>query len=180
MADVDGLIALDAELRTTLPIYSRTIDGALCGATAVDAVNSRFLRSLAISGSAELREMLAPEPTLTPHRLRIIARLGEDGRIEHGVELANGRRVLPDVRFLAADAAGDRWTAGSAVEVAGTEIGNIRSRRLADGRIELGFRAADGEAITPEIRYLPADLPVDVWLRSGEIEVPAVAPADSE
>ena len=122
----------------------------------------------------------APEPALTPHRLRIIARLGEDGRIEHGVELANGRRVLPEVRFLAADAAVDRWTAGSAVEVAGTEIGTIRSRLLADGRVELGFRAADGEAITPEIRYLPADLPVDVWLRSGEIEVPPVAPADSE
>ena len=65
----------------------------------------------------------------------------------------------------------------SGIEVAGAEIGKIRTRRLADGRIELGFRSAAGEAIEPEIRYLPADLAVDVWLRSGEIEVP---PAESE
>ena len=179
VADVDGLIALDAELRDVLPVYGRVIDGAVCGAAGVDSVNSRFLRSLSIAGSAELRELLAPESTPSPHRLRIIARLGEDGRVEHGVELANRVRVLPTARFLAADATADQWSVTSAVEVRGAEIGQIRTRRLADGRIELGFRSAAGEAIEPEIRYLPADMPVDVWLRSGEIEVPP-APAEPE
>ena len=179
VADADDLIALDGELRAVLPIYGRATDGVLCGASRVDAVNSGFLRSLALTGSAELRQMLAPEPTPSPHRLRIIARLSEDGRIEHGVELANRRQVVPTARFLAADAPADQWRVTSAVEVAGGEIGAIRTRRLADGRIELGFRSAAGEAIEPEVRYLPADMPVDVWLRSGEIEVPP-APADSE
>ena len=180
-ADVDDLVALDGELRAVLPIYGRAIDGALCGATGVDAANSQFLRGLAISGSAELRALIAPEPTPSPHRLRIIARLGEDGRLEHGVELANRRQVLPTARFLPASATADQWSVTSAVEVAGAEIGQIRTRRLADGRIELGFRSAAGEVIEPEIRYLPADMPVDVWLRSGEIEVPpAPAPDESE
>ena len=180
VADVDDLLALDAEMRAALPIYGMANDGALCAASAVDAVNSRFLRALSIAGSAELRELLAPEPSPSPYRLRIIARLGEDGRIEHGVELASGRQVLPTVRFLASDATADQWRVSSGIEVAGTEIGKIRTRRLADGRVELAFRSADGEAIEPDIRYLPADLPVDVWLRTGEIEVPPAAPAESE
>ncbi len=178
-ADVDDLIALDGELRAVLPIYGRAIDGVLCGAVAVDPVNSAFLRSLALTGSAELRGLIAPETAPSPHRLRIIARLGEDGRIEHGVEFANRRQVLPTARFLGADAPAGQWRVTSAVEVAGAEIGTIRTRRLADGRIELGFRSAAGEAIEPEVRYLPADMPVDVWLRTGEIEVPP-APDDSE
>ena len=96
------------------------------------------------------------------------------------MELASGRQVLPTVRFLASDATADQWRVSSGIEVAGTEIGKIRTRRLADGRVELAFRSADGEAIEPDIRYLPADLPVDVWLRTGEIEVPPAAPAESE
>ena len=65
--------------------------------------------------------------------------------------------------------------------MAGGEIGTIRTRRLADGRFELGFRSAAGEAIEPEVRYLPADMPVNVWLRTGEIEVPpAPVPDESE
>ena len=66
----------------------------------------------------------------------------------------------------------NRWMVSSAVEVDGNPIGQIRTRRLADGRVELGFRNADGDPIAPDIRYLPADIPVGVWLRSSEIEVP--------
>ena len=40
---------------------------------------------------------------------------------------------------------------------------------LEDGRIELGFLSTDGERITPAIRFLPADMPSGVWMRSGEI-----------
>ena len=38
----------------------------------------------------------------------------------------------------------------------------------------MGFETAHGETVTPDIAYLPADLPVGVWFRSGEIEVPRV------
>ena len=64
------------------------------------------------------------------------------------------------------------WYVSSDVEVGGSSIGQIRSRRLADGRIEMGFRAANGEAFSPDILFLPAERPEGVWFRSGEIEVP--------
>ena len=177
LTGVDGLIALDAELRAGLPVYGLANDSALCRAARADAENSQFLQVLAIADSSEIRQLLAldpPELSEAPssHRLRIIARLGEDGHIEHGVELADGERILPSARLLPTDAAVDRWMVSSAVEVDGNPIGQIRTRRLADGRVELGFRNADGDPIAPDIRYLPADIPVGVWLRSSEIEVP--------
>ena len=173
-ADVDGLLALDAELRAALPVWGRATDAALCAAEGADGENSRFLERLAIDGSEELNELLlseAPEPP--PHRLRIIARLGDDGRIEHGIELA-GERILPSGRYLDAGAPAGVWQETGDVEVDGTPLGRVSARRLADGRVEMAFRAG-GELIEPEIRYLPADVPVGVWFRSGEIEVPAVS-----
>ena len=50
-------------------------------------------------------------------------------------------------------------------------IGKIRVRRLADGRVELGFRDAADEQIVPDIRYVPADPQVGVWFRSSEVIV---------
>ena len=46
--------------------------------------------------------------------------------------------------------------------------------------VEMGFISAGGEAITPDIAYLPADLPTGVWLRSSEIDVPAAMVMDTE
>ena len=170
-ADVDDLLALNTELRAALHVFGMATDGALCSAAAVDAANSQLLRSLSIAANADLRNLIAPEQAPTPYRLRIVARVLEDGRIEHGVDLANGLRVLPLIRYLATNASVDQWRTSSSIEVGGTEIGKTPTRRLADGRVELGFWTADGEAIEPEVRYLPADPPSDVWLRSGEIEV---------
>ena len=172
------MIALDAELRAALPIHGLVDDSVVCGVAEADAATARFLRGLAIAGSGELRALIAPAPPAPPaaHRLRIIARLAEDGRVEHGVELANGERIFPSVRFLPTGAAVGAWKITSAVEVEGSAIGWIRARRLADGRVETGFRSADGGLITPAIRYLPAGVPVGVWLRGSEIEVPPVAP----
>ena len=183
VTDVDGLLTLDAEMRVALPFYGLANDGALCAAAAADAENSQFLRSLSIAGSSEILRMLGHEPpplpppasAAPPHRLRILARLGEGGRIEHGVELSGGEQVLPTVRYLPADAPVDEWLISSDVEVDGGLIGKIRTRRLADGRVELGFLSAVGERIALDIRYLPADLPAGVWLRSGEIKVPPAA-----
>ncbi len=179
----DGLLELDAELRAALPTHGLGTDATLCAAAGVDAVNSRFLRRLGLGGSQELNQLVAPElpaatepPPPSPYALRILARLGEDGRVEHAVELASGQQVLPAVRFLPVDAAVDQWYVSSDVEVNESAIGTIRARRLSDGRIELGFRDANGNAVTPKHVLLPAELPEGVWFRSGEIEVPPAPP----
>ncbi len=116
-----------------------------------------------------------PEVSAPMHQLRILARLAEDGRIELGVELADGEQILPTARHLPADTVVDEWRVSSDVELEENPIGRIRARRLDDGRVELGFLRADGEQVLPEIRYLPADIPAGVWSRSGEIEVPEAA-----
>ena len=136
-----------------------------------------FLEGLGIAESSEILQMFGYEqPSVTPiapppHRLRIIARLDEDGRIEHGVELSDGEQMLPSSRYLSSDASPGMWQVSSDVEVDGDPIGRIRTRWLDDGRVELGFMDAVGGTITPDIRYLSADIPAGVWLRSGEIEV---------
>ena len=188
IADLEGLVALDAEMRALRPIHGLSVDSALCAVTASGTAIQRFLRRLSISHSPELRRMLGletpsvPASSPDPHRLRIIARLGEDGSLEHGVELAGGRQVLPPERFLREDVPTGRWQVSGDVEVRGDSIGRIRARRVAGGRTELGFIGTDGETIIPDIRYLPADLPVGVWFRSSQIEVPvatSMVPAPS-
>ncbi len=177
---VDAALALERELRAALPVHGFAVDGALCGAAAVDADNARFLQLLALAGSSEVAGLLAPEappavvpPPPAPERLRIVARLADDGRTEHGVELTSGELVLPVRRFLSADVRAGEWHISSDVELGGASLGTVRARRLASGGIELGFRGAEGEAIVPAIRYLPAELVPGVWFRSSEIEVPA-------
>ena len=177
-SNVDGLLAFDARMRLALPVHGLAIDGALCAAAEADDANSRFLRRLSISSNFELRRLIKPQTAaLAPesHQLRIIARIGDDGRVEHGVEFASGRRVLPSERFLAADAPTGTWQLSGEVRVWPDTIGKIRSRRLADGRVELGFLSAGGLEITPEIAYLPADAPARIWFRSSDIIVPVAS-----
>ena len=179
VANIDELLALDAEMRFVRPVHGLAIDGALCAATEADQANSRFLRRLSISSSSELRKLLAPQTTAAPapepHRLRIIARIGDDGRVEHGVELTGGRRILPPERFLPADTPAGTWQLSGEVRVRPDPIGKIRSRRLADGRVEMGFLSAEGREIRPDIAYLPVNAPTGVWFRSSEITVPAAS-----
>lgn len=177
-AAVDELVLLDTEMRAVLPAWGPTVDGILCAAAAADAANFRFLERLALDESEELLDLLHPEeepteedPEPRTYRLRVIARLGTDGRVEHGVELVGGVRLLPDVRYLRADAPAGEWQESSDVELGDEVLGRVRARRLADGRVEMGF-VAGGEEHQLDIRYLPADLPEDVWFRSSEIEVP--------
>ncbi len=181
VADDEALLALDDELRAALPVYSLANDSARCAASDVDAITSRFLQSLLIAGNDDLLRLLMPRPSTVeapaPHRLRIIAQLDENGRIEHGVELSNGEQILPTSRFTPADSPVDAWLVSSDVEMDEKSIGNIRSRRLEDGRIELGFIDALGEEVAPDIRYIAANSPAGVWLRSGEIEAPPAPPS---
>ncbi len=175
--DLDAMLRLDAEMRAALPAYGPPVDAVLCAVADADDDNSLFLEGLAIDDDSEILELFGHEQTLAtpapqpPHRLRIIARLNEDGRIEHGVELSDGERVFPTRRHLTPDAPAGEWQTSSDVEVDETPIGRIRTRRLDDGRVELGFMDAAGGIVTPEIRYLSAHMPSGVWLRSAQIEV---------
>lgn len=177
--EVDDLINLDAEMREALPIYGLAIDAVLCATGYIDSGNSRFLAKLSIADNETIEELFTaespePEVDVSPHRVRIIARLGEDGRIEHGVELSSGEQILPEARHMPADAPTDQWLLSSDVEIDDTVIGQIRTRLLDDGRVEVGFRADDGQTISPDIRYLASGIPNGVWLRSSEIEVPRI------
>ena len=102
---------------------------------------------------------------------RIVARLLDDGRVEFGWQPTGGERVLPRQRYFPADATVDRWLRSSPVEVGGAGIGRINARLLENGRIEFAFTPTDGERITPQARYFPADARVGRWLRSTEITI---------
>ena len=176
--DVKGLEAIDEELRGSLPTLGYGSDAALCAASSVDSENAWFIHRLGIFsdpvvGSLHMAEgpPLAEDAPAPPYELRIIARLTEDGRVEHGVQLTNGLEVLPPGRLLPVDAPVGRWYVSGEVEVEGNPIGLILAQRLADGRVELGFRNAAGDRVSPDIRYLPADLPIGAWVRSSVIEV---------
>ena len=177
VANINELLALDADMRAARPVHGLAVDSALCAVAAARSANLRFLQRLEISHSPELRRLVGLEtpPASGPesYRLRIVSRLGADGNLEQGVELASGRQVLPPQRFLGVDAPVGAWHLSGDVEVGEGSIGRIRARRLDDGRTELGFVDADGEAIVPRVRYLPAHLPEGVWFRTSEIEVPA-------
>ncbi len=183
-ADIDDLLALDAELRSLRPVHGLAVDNALCAAEGADVAASRFLQRLSLARSTELRDALglvpppAPAPEPEPHRLRIIARLGDDGLLEQGVELAGGEQILPEERFLSVSGRLDAWQESGEVEVQGNSIGRIQARRLADGRIEIGFVSADGSQITPNIAYVPAGATAGVWFYSSEITVPAASTMD--
>lgn len=179
--DADALEELDAEMRAALFAYIVAIDNALCAVADVDAANSRFLERLGLDHSDHLLELIEPEVLPEPEEepepdppisLRITARLGEDGRIEHGVELSSGFQILPERRYLPSDTRLGMWHSTLDVELDDASIGQIHARRLADGRIELGFRDFEGNNLAPDIAYLPADLDEGVWYRSSLLEIP--------
>ena len=178
--DVESLLALDTELRANLDVFGLGSDAALCAVAGIDRENATFLTRLGI-GNPEIAAMNAPEPAPEPvvevtpeapepYRLRVIASLRADGRVEHGVELY-GEHILPPSRLLPADAPAGQWYASGEVEVEGHSIGVVRARRLADGRVELGFRDVNGDAVEPGIRFV-ADPPLGIFVRSSVIEVP--------
>ena len=175
--DLDEMLRLDTEMRAALPAYGFAKDAVLCAVAGADNHNTLFLQGLAIADNNDILELLGYEQpiattvALPPYQLRIIARLDEEGRIEHGVELSGGEQILPSRRHLSSEAPAGIWQISSDVEVNGNPIGRIRSRRLDNGRVEFGFMDAVGETITPDIRYLSTDIPAGVWLRSAEIEV---------
>ena len=101
----------------------------------------------------------------------IIARRGNDDRIEFGWRMPSGAQVFPRQRYFPADAELDRWLRSSPVTVGGTAIGRINARMLAGGRIEFAFTPTDGERILPPSRYFPHNARIGRWLRSTEITI---------
>ncbi|MDE2696723.1 MAG: PPC domain-containing protein [Chloroflexota bacterium] len=183
--DIESFAELHQELAAALPVHALAVDAALCGVAGVDDANATFLYRLGVFDRALVAldapdPVEAPEPPPAPEvvtppppspvSLRIIARLADDGRVEHGVELG-GRQVLPQRRFLGAAAEAGRWYSTSDVEVGGSVLGQISARWLADGRAEWRLVGADGEVVVPDVRFLPADAPAGVWFRSSQIEV---------
>lgn len=176
-------LALDAELRTALPIFGAASDSALCATSQIDGANDRFFNLLGISpfDPAKLPGYrYVPDAEVSearPYSLRILARRDADGRIEHAVELADGIIILPDLRVLEAGAAPGRAHHSSAVEVDGRGIGTIRSELDAEGLLRLSFQGSDGVQVVPRMGILPPGAGVGTWLRSSRIEVPAAGPA---
>ena len=177
VANASDLVAVDAEARVALPFYGAAIDAVVCSVLDADAFNDRFLQKLSPADRGQMRMLIEStvEAAPAPISLRIIARQGSDGRIEHGVEIVGGEQILPDVRFLSSDATVGEWHVSSYVEIADSAIGKIRTRLHVDGRIELGFVNTGGETILPDVRFLPSEMPEGIWLRSGVIEIPREA-----
>ncbi len=175
-------LELDSELRVALPFFGAASDHALCATTEIDGANDRFFNLLKIdlSDPSQLPgyRYVPPEADAAPESqsLRILARLTADGRIEHGVELADGSIILPDRRFLEAESGPGGPYHSSAVLVSDQSIGTIRSQVNSEGQILVSFQAADGARIVPKNRIVPTDASTGVWLRSSRIDVPAPAP----
>ncbi len=178
--DLPWMLTADSEMRVALPMYEMAVDAVLCG-NGADDENEQFLVNLFIDDSRALLGMFdiaPPAPAApAPYKLRVLSRLGEDGQIEHGVELSDGEQIFPETRHLPADAEVDEWVESSEVLVEVDEeeeegIGHIRSRRLEDGRVEVGYVTVSGREVEPRVRYLPSEMPVGVWFRSGNVTAP--------
>ena len=167
---IDSFAELHSAMRAALGVHASAVDAVLCGVAGFDAANTTFIRRLS---SPAPRVETAPPPS--PVSFQIVARLGSDGRVEHGVELADGEQILPERRYLQADAPVGEWRASSDVEVDDGVLGQISGRWLEDGRVEWRFVGADGEVIEPGVRFLPAGAPEGVWFRSSRI---VAAPED--
>lgn len=173
--DLPWMLTADTEMRAALPFYETAADAVLCGNWA-DNENEQFFENLFIDEAASMLQMFdiapPPTPTVAPYRLRVLSRLVEDGRIEHWVELSSGEQIMPESRHLPADATVDEWVQSSDVIVGEETIGKIQSRRLEDGRVEVGYVTVSGRAVEPNVRYLPSDMPEDVWFRSSNVTAP--------
>ncbi len=179
--DLSWILTADTEMRVALPMYELAADAVLCG-NGADDENEQFFENLFIGEDRAFLDLFniappPPRPTPPPFRLRVLSRLGDDGRIEHGVELRNGEQIFPEMRHLATDAEVDEWVLSSDVLVDDEVIGQIRSRRLEDGRVEVGYVTVTGRGASPKVRFLPEEMPEGVWFRTGNVTATRLAPS---
>ncbi len=180
--DLAWILTADTEMRVALPMYELAADAVLC-ADGADEENEQFFENLFIGENGAFLDFFDIEPPPTPdpapYRLRVLSRLDEDGRIEHGVELRSGEQILPETRHLPADAEVDEWVMSSDVMVEDEAIGKIQSRRLEDGRVEVTFITVSDRTVKPRVRYLPEEMPEGVWFRTSNVTAPRPEPDES-
>lgn len=136
-------------------------------------------------------QALADEHDTGTNRVRIVARLLEDARIEFALLHAqwvdddaplswSSAPILPRQRYFPASPRGDRWLYASPQTITtggGAEYTvRIAARRLANGRTEFGLQVRQGSGWgathLPASRFFPADAaPGGGWLRSSEINL---------
>ncbi len=102
---------------------------------------------------------------------RIVARRLANGAVEFGFRLPGGERILPERRFVSANAPSGRWLDSSPVLVDGQALGRISARKASSGRVEFAFLTAAGERILPWWRSLAARTAPNVWLWGSEIGI---------
>ena len=120
----------------------------------------------------------------TGYGWRILAMPLADGRVEVALQQHHGggewgERLLPQRRFVAADAPVGHWQAGSPVTIHsgdGVQALCIVARRLASGGVELALQQRHaggewGERLLPQRRFVAADAPIGRWLQSSPVAV---------
>ena len=121
----------------------------------------------------------------TEQQLRIAAQRHADGQTEVALQQRPGdgvwsARLLPQQRFVAANAPTRRWLASSSVTVGtagGVQELRIAARRHGDGRVEVALqqRRANGtwgERVLPALRFIPAGAAVGRWVTSSPLFEP--------
>ncbi|MDE2745349.1 MAG: redoxin domain-containing protein [Chloroflexota bacterium] len=106
-----------------------------------------------------------PVPTFS---VEVRARLLDSGRIEFGVQTAQGGR-FPTARFLRASIEHDNWIVSSPIDINGFET-RVIARRLGDGRTEFGLRL-EGVSVMPRRSILSAAAKPGSWYRSRAVVV---------
>jgi len=143
-----------------------------------------FVALIAVAGVVAASAVAVAQTA--PQQVRIGARHLEDGRLEVALQQSTGadewgERLLPEHRFVPAQARAGLWLVSSPVAV-GTTHGvqelRIAARRHADGRVEVALQRqhADGtwgDRILPALRFVPAGTASGRWLASSPLAVPA-------
>jgi len=114
-----------------------------------------------------------PVPTFS---VEVRARLHDSGRIEFGVQTAQGPR-FPTARFLRATIEHDNWIVSSPIDINGFET-RVIARRLRDGRTEFGLRL-EGVNVMPQRSILPAEAKPRNWYRTRAVVVEQLQNPDS-
>ena len=141
------------------------------------------LAALAVATAIIAADLTAPASATLPPECNgyIVAQRLEDGRVQAIWQERKVNplwRVVPNQRYIPADAPVDRWLRSSTVRVGGWGEITIDARPRSDGRIEFAYTRIrwnnyrdpnDRERILPELRYFPADAPVGRWVYSSEI-----------
>ena len=114
-----------------------------------------------------------PVPTFA---VEVRARLLDSGRIEFGVQTAQGA-TFPTARFFPATIEHGNWIVSSPIDVNGYET-RVIARRLGDGRTGFGLRL-EGVNVMPRRSILPAAANPGSWYRTRAVVVEQLQNPDS-